>query len=92
MPLMSAALFSQLPPFQFTRLGAPNDIKLFGVPAELSGVRAAHRAGGSLPWRSTVRWSTRRGSPVRVGRHITRFADGEQYFFHIPVPDDWPRA
>jgi hypothetical protein len=21
--------------------------------------------------------------------HITRFDDGEQWFLHIPVPDDW---
>ena len=25
-----------------------------------------------------------------MGRgHITRFDDGEQWFLHIPVPDDW---
>ena len=35
-PLASATPFSQLPPFQFTRLSAPNGIKLFVVPAELS--------------------------------------------------------
>jgi hypothetical protein len=106
-PLASATLFPQLPPFQFTRLSAPSGIKLFVVPAELSvfDLHTAPERQLAVSLNGTVEYETSDGDIRRfaagdivlvedtTGRgHITRFADGAQGFFHIPVPDDWPPA
>ena len=106
-PLASATLFPQLPPFQFTRLSAPNGIKLFVVPAELSvfDLHTAPERQLAISLNGTVEYETSDGEIRRFGPgdivlvgdtagrgHITRFADGEQRFFHIPVPDDWSPA
>jgi hypothetical protein len=103
--LASATLFPQLPPFQFTRLCAPGGIKLFAVPAELSifDLHTAPERQLAVALNGSVEYETSDGEVRRFGPgeivlvedttgsgQITRFADGEQYFFHIPVPDDWP--
>jgi hypothetical protein len=103
-PLASATLFP-LPPFQFTRLSAPNGIKLLIVPAEVSvfDLHTAPERQLAVSLNGTVEYETSYGEVRRfaagdivlvadtTGRgHITRFADGQQRFFHIPVPDDWP--
>jgi len=106
-PLASATLIPQLPPFQFSRLSAPNGIKLFVVPAELSlsDLHTAPERQLAVSLNGTVEYETSDGEVRRFGpgdivlvedtagrSHITRFAGGEQRFFHIPVPDDWPPA
>jgi hypothetical protein len=106
-PMASATLFPQLPPFQSTRLSEPNGIKLFVVPTELSvfDLHTAPERQLAVSLNGTVEYETSDGEVRRFGPgdivlvedttgrgHITRFADGEQCFFHIPVPDDWPPA
>jgi hypothetical protein len=92
-PMASATLFPQLPPFL--------------VPAELSvfDLHTAPERQLAVSLNGTVEYETSDGEVRRFGPgdivlvedttgrgHITRFADGEQCFFHIPVPDDWPPA
>jgi len=104
-PLASAALFPEQPPYRLTRFSAPRGVKLFAVPAG-SGVFEWHTAPErqlAVALNGTVEYETSDGEIRRLGPgevllvedttgrgHVTRFPDEEQYFFHIPVPDDWP--
>jgi hypothetical protein len=106
-PLADVSLFPQLPPFGVTRLAGANPLKLFAAPASLE-VFAFHTAPERQPAVSLNGWveyqtsdgEMRRFQPGEVvlvedltGRgHITCFDAGEQWFLHIPVPDDWHLA
>jgi hypothetical protein len=105
-PLAPATLFPQLP-FRTTRFNSSNPIKLFAVPAELGEFewhtaperQLAVAVNGIVEYETTD-GEVRRFGPGEIvlvedttGRgHATRFADGEQCFLHIPVPDDRPAA
>ena len=95
-PLASSTLFPQLPPFQFARLSAPNGIKLFVVPAELSvfDLHTAPERQLAVSLNGTVEYETSDGHIRRfaagdivlvediTGRgHITRFTDGARVSF-----------
>jgi hypothetical protein len=101
--MVSAPLFSHLPPFRMCAFSGKGDIKLFCTPPELR-VHDLHTAPTrqfAVALSGTVEYETsdgeiRRQAPGSVvlvedteGRgHITRFAEGEQFFLFIPVPDD----
>ena len=103
-PTTSIVLFPQLPPFRVNRFSGPTPTKLFDVPAELRvfDFHTAPERQLAVALNGTVEYETsdgaiRRFPPGEIvlvedtrGRgHVTRFADGEQRFLHIPVPDDW---
>ena len=101
--MVSTALFPQLPPFRLCAFSGNGDIKLFSTPPELHvfDFHTAPTRQFAIALSGTVEYETsdgeiRRQAPGSVvlvedtrGRgHITRFADGEQFFLFIPVPDD----
>ncbi len=103
-PLASLGLFAGFPPFQVTRLVGANPVKLFATPAELrvADWHTAPERQFAVSLNGWVEYETgdgmvRRFNPGEIvlvedttGRgHITRFDVGEQWFLHIPVPDDW---
>ncbi|HSU06673.1 MAG TPA: hypothetical protein VLI93_13980 [Acetobacteraceae bacterium] len=103
-PTTSVQLFAELPPFRVNRFNTPTPIKLFAVPDELdvadwhtAPVRQLAVALNGIVEYEASDGEVRRLAPGEIllvedtsGRgHITRFADGEQCFLHIPVPDDW---
>ena len=103
-PLERLGLFPELPPFLVTRLVGANPVKLFATPAELrvADWHTAPERQFAVSLNGWVEYETsdgtvRRFNPGEVvlvedttGRgHITRFDEGEQWFLHIPVPDDW---
>lgn len=104
-PMVSARLFAELPPFRVNRFNGPTPIKLFAQPAEVDvfGWHTAPERQLAVALNGTVEYEASDGEVRRLapgeillvedtrGRgHITRFAEGEQCFLHIPVPDDWP--
>jgi len=103
-PTTATSMFPGLPPFQLNRFATPRGVKLFATPAELrvADWHTAPERQLSISLNGTVEYATSDGAVRRcppghivlvedvTGRgHITRFDDGEQYFLHIPVPDDW---
>jgi hypothetical protein len=106
-PTSVTQMFPNVPPFGLNRFAVPRGVKLFSVPAEFA-VADWHTAPErqlSISLNGTVEYETsdgavRRCAPGHIvlvedttGRgHITRFDQGEQWFLHIPVPDDWPGA
>jgi hypothetical protein len=101
--MAKATLFPHLPPFRLRAFSGNGDIKLFSTPPEFS-VHDFHTAPTrqfAVALNGAVEYETSDGeircqAPGDVvlvedthGRgHITRFADGEQFFLFIPVPDD----
>jgi hypothetical protein len=103
-PLAGRSLFAGFPPFQVTRLIGANPVKLFATPAELrvADWHTAPERQLAVSLNGWVEYETgdgvvRRFNPGEIvlvedttGRgHVTRFDAGEQWFLHIPVPDDW---
>jgi hypothetical protein len=103
-PTASVTLFPQLPPFRVNRFSGPNPIKLFVVPAALRVFdwHTAPERQLAVSLNGIVEYETSDGDVRRFGPgeivlvedttgrgHITRFAEGEQGFLHIPVPADW---
>jgi hypothetical protein len=101
--MANATLFPHLPPFRLRAFSGNGDIKLFSTSPEFR-VHDFHTAPTrqfAVALNGAVEYETsdgeiRRQAPGNVvlvedtrGRgHITRFADGEQFFLFIPVPDD----
>jgi hypothetical protein len=101
--MASAVLFPHLPPFRMCSFSAKGDIRLFSTPAamRMHDFHTAPTRQFAVALSGTVEYETsdgeiRREAPGNVvlvedtlGRgHITRFAEGEQFFLFIPVPDD----
>jgi hypothetical protein len=89
--MAKAALFPHLPPFRMCAFSGKGDIKLFSTPTRQFAVAL----NGTVEY-ETGDGEIRRQAPGNIvlvedtrGRgHITRFADGKQFFLFIPVPDD----
>jgi hypothetical protein len=103
-PVADLRLFPQMPLFQVTRLVGANPAKLFSVPADVSAAQlhTAPERQLAVSLNGWVEYETTDGEARRLkpgelmlvedtwgSGHITRFDDGEQWFLHIPVPDDW---
>lgn len=101
--MASAILFSHLPPFRTCSFSAKGEIRLFSTPPamRMHDFHTAPTRQFAVALSGTVEYETsdgkiRREAPGSVvlvedtmGRgHITRFAEGEQFFLFIPVPDD----
>ena len=102
-PMASVSLFPQLPSFRTCAFTGQGNIKLFATPATFR-VFDFHTAperqfavslNGAIEYEASDGEIRRlpTGSVVLVedtwGRgHITRFAEGEQFFLFIPIPDD----
>ena len=101
--MASATLFPHLPPFRMCAFGGKGDIKLFSTPPafRVHDFHTAPTRQFAVALNGTVEYETsdgeiRRQAPGNVvlvedtqGRgRITRFADGEQFFLFIPIPDD----
>ena len=104
-PTDTIQLFAEMPAFRVNRFAGPSPIKFFAVPAELEMAdwHTAPMRQLAVALNGVVKYETGDGEVRRFGPgevvlvedtagagHVTRFAEGEQRFLHIPVPDDWP--
>ncbi len=104
-PTDTVRLFAEMPAFRVNRFASPTLIKFFAVPTEFE-VADWHTApmrqlavalNGAVEYETGDR-EIRRFAPGEVvlvedttgAGHVTRFAEGEQRFLHVPVPDNWP--
>ncbi|MBE7158544.1 MAG: hypothetical protein INR62_08960 [Rhodospirillales bacterium] len=101
--MVTANLFPQLPPFRTCAFSGQGCIKLFSTPAELRvfDFHTAPERQFAVALSGPVEYETSDGEVRRFppgyvaliedtwGRgHITRFAEGEQFFLFIPVSVD----
>jgi hypothetical protein len=102
-PLVTASLFSQLPPFRSCAFSAQGRVKFFVTPAEFRvfDFHTAPERQFAVALSGTVEYETSDGEARRLAQgsvalvedtwgrgHITRFAEGEQFCLFIPIPDD----
>ena len=101
--MVNTTLFPHLPPFRTCAFSGNGDIRLFSTPPEMRvhNLHTAPTRQFAVALSGTVEYETsdgeiRREAPgslvlvedTRGRGHITRFAEGEQFFLFIPVPDD----
>ena len=102
-PMVMVSLFPQLPPFRSCVFSGQGRVNVFATPAELRvfDFHTAPERQFAVALSGTVEYETSDGEIRRLppgsvalvedtwGRgHVTRFAEGEQFFLFIPIPDE----